>query len=224
MKYKHFAAVVGAVFVTITARAAPFPLPSGFEATYGAIYNPVTNTTYLAVTQTDQLNTYGDAWNAINAIAANGGRPAWLATIYSAQENSFLVDGYAARGLDLSGYRMGATRSAQRDEFGTPLPDFTGPWYWNSNPDEPMVYSNWAPSQPDNFLGGQFLGIFFDNGMWDDTFFAQGLDPATGKHYHLGFVAEFAGNLAAAAVPEPGSYALLLIGLCAFVFAKRVRR
>ncbi|WP_077032778.1 C-type lectin domain-containing protein [Pelomonas sp. KK5] len=200
---------------TGAAQATEITLPAGYTAAYGAVYNPATDTSYVAIAADSQSVTFSDAWLAINDIAAQGGPQGWLATIYSAQENSAIANGFAARGLDLWGYRIGAVRGNTRDAFGAIIPDYSGGWFWNGNTSEPMGYANWAPGDPDNLWGNQFTARFQHDGQWDDTSADAGFDALNNVHYNLGFVAEFAGNVSVSAVPEPGSYALMLAGIAA---------
>jgi len=188
-------------------------LPTGYTAAYGVVYNAATDTSYVAIAANSQGVTYSDAWNAINAIATQGGPQGWLTTIYSAQENSTIADGFASRGLDLWGYRIGAVRGDVRDVDGQVIPDYSGPWYWNGNANELLSYSNWNPGQPDNLWGNQYLSRFDHGGQWDDTDASIGYDAVNDVHYNIGFVAEFAGNVTVSAVPEPGSWALMLVGI-----------
>lgn len=196
--------------------ATSITLPTGYTAAYGAVYNAATDTSYVAIAPSSGPATQADAWNTIMAIASAGGPQGWMVTIYSAQENSAIVDGFASRGLDLWGYRIGAVRGDTRDAFGAVIPDYSGPWYWNGNANEPMGYSNWAPGQPDNFspFANQYVSRFVDNGQWDDTSDDLGdYDAVNHRYFHAGFVAEFAGNVTVSAVPEPGSWALMLAGI-----------
>ncbi len=195
------------------AASAQITLPAGYTAAYGAVYDPQTNTSYLAVAH-DQV-TFNDTWNTINGIAAAGGPQGWLATIYSAQENSAIVDGFSSRGLDLFGYRMGLVRGDQRNQFGGIIPDYSGPWYWNGDSNEPVSYTNWAAGQPDNFApyANQYVARFVQNGQWDDTSDdLGGYNTSLGMYDHRGFIVEFAGDVTSA-VPETSSWALMLAGL-----------
>ncbi len=208
------------------AMAAPpsITLPAGYAATYGAVYDPVTNTSYLAVSK-DQV-TFSESWNVINDIAAQGGPQGWLATIYSAQENSAIVDGFSSRGLDLFGYRQGLVRGDQRNEFGGVIPDYAGPWYWNGNADEAVVFTNWAPGQPDNAapFANQYVARFVQGGQWDDTSDDLGGFNADAHMYdHRGFIVEFAGDVTAA-VPEPSHWAMMVAGLAGLGAVVRRRR
>ncbi len=224
---KRWVALAAALVTSGYAQAA-YDFGPGFAVEHGAVYNPVTDTTYVAVTALDKTTTHPDAWNGIKAAEASGAPSGWLATIYSAQENSFLVDSYAQRGLDLWGYRIGATWGTERDQWGLPTvpSDPNAGWYWNSNTDEPMVYANWGVAQPDNFAGVENVGAYWYNGTWNDTTIGEGHDSTTGVYYHLGFVAEFSGNQVAAAVPEPSTGALMaagVLGVAALGWRRRSR-
>lgn len=116
-----------------------------------------------------------------------------LATINSAAENEFLAStfGDLIRAKWLGGFQPP----------GSPEP--AGNWQWITG--EPFVYTNWAPTEPNNSGGSEDSLCFataggFAPGIWNDL---NGVTPP--DTFVTGYVVEY--------VPEPSSLALLACGL-----------
>ena len=144
----------------------------------------------------------GITWDAadIAALALGGA----LATITSADENDFV---FAEAALHPSAWftdTAGHARGPWLGGFQPPgSPEPAGGWQW-VNGEGAVVYTDWAPGQPNNTAGIesrlQFYGATaaFDR-VWND---------ASDTAVMLGYVVEFS-----APVPEPSPAALLLAGL-----------
>ena len=145
------------------------------------------------------------SWMEAKAAAeAMGGH---LATITSEDENDFvtmlLVDlGFGVG--DLQRYWLGGYQPPPRDDE----PD--GGWAWVTGED--WEYTNWAPNEPNNGVGGtqHYLHYWPEAGLWDDMENRNIMDS---------FIVEFPNR-----VSEPGLLGLFGAGLLAFGIARRRRR
>lgn len=145
-----------------------------------------------------------------------------LASIADAAENAFvydLVDEFIATlyypdpGNQLGPY-IGAFRAVNG-----------GPFAWSDG--TPFVYTNWAAGEPSNYGGAENAIHLFANGTdpvdsaGEGAFWNDVGPNANGINNQLGYVVELAGGT----VPEPGTWAMLLIGFAGVgATARRKRR
>jgi hypothetical protein len=142
------------------------------------IFNPVTGHWY------DKVN--GNWFTAENSAILLGGH---LVTINDEAEQQWLITNFGGNTL----YWIGFT---DRDNEGT--------WVWVSG--EPVTYTNWAPSEPNNYLGNEDWAVmnWGNNGKWNDLR-ADGCNVG---------IAEWA---PVSSVPEPST--MLLLGSALIGFA-----
>lgn len=145
--------------------------------------------------------TWQNAFTAANA-ASYGGMNGYLATITSANENSF-VAGVANGALAWLG--------------GSDAGNAVNSWTWRNGPENGLAftYTNWNGGEPNNCCGGEdYLHINWATyGGWND----HG-GPGNAGHIN-GYVIEYS-----APVPEPETYALLLAGLGLMASVARRRK
>lgn len=141
-------------------------------------------------------------WADAQAFAVSRG--GYLATITDDGENTFVGNLNARAG------------QSQRWLGGFQPPNERNPlanWQWVTG--EPWVYTNWGPSEPNDYSGPgseQYLGIGRLPSLpltWNDTVGTP--HPAIG-----GFIVEY--------VPEPASVAALSSGLMALIALRRRRK
>lgn len=148
------------------------------------------------------VSSSGCSWTDAAGEVAGG----WhLATLVSAEEQNMLISGL--RGLTgeywLGGYQSGAGNNPEED------------WSWITG--EAWEYHNWAPGEPNDFIGHgseQHLAVWSLWGesrwLWNDEAFLPNIN---------GYVIERTQS-----VPEPGVVTLFAIGLVALLIVpKRYR-
>lgn len=137
------------------------------------------------------------SWDFARAyIRGNLGADWDLATITSAEEDAFVAE--AVVGDLVEEYWIGGYQDPQ-------TADPSAGWMWVTG--EPWAYTNWLEKEPSDTYGAgseQFLALanWERTCQWNDEY-------AVGNVY--GFIAER--TIRAAAVPEPGTGVLLLLGL-----------
>jgi PEP-CTERM motif len=129
------------------------------------------------------------------------GNQGYLATVTSAQENSFIFNNVSSGGNWYSGTdeaAEGVWRWAAGPEAGTIL------WNGGIGGSSP-TFANWNPgSEPNNCCGGEnYLHNFAGSLFWNDL-------QADNVGFISGYVVEYGGL--SGAVPEPESWALMLLG------------
>lgn len=147
------------------------------------------------------------SWSEASAAAASrvhAGQKGYLATVTSSGENAFIHTLTA-------GNRTWLGASDAGDE---------GNWTWRTGPEsgQTLNYANWHPWEPNNLDFGNsygdedYLVMNFPHldGQWNDIPLAA--------YGSIGYVVEYA-----QAIPEPSTYALMGLGLCAVAFAARRR-
>ncbi len=147
---------------------------------------------------------------ALAAAAAStfNGIQGYLATVTSAEEQSFIYDNVTRGGTWFAG--------TDRDLEGT--------WTWVAGPESGTIfwvggpngssptYANWAGGEPNNAGNENYLWGHWSGSGWNDIGSAN-----------LGYVIEY-GGLAVGAVPEPGTWGLMILGFGAVGGALRRRR
>ena len=133
-----------------------------------------------------------------SAASVYNGLTGYLATITSAEENSFINSLVSGRTVWLGG-----SDAAQE-----------GVWKWVTGPEAgtSFSYTNFEPGEPNNFDDEDYLQMNWavTNGQWNDF---------GNKAYTNGYVVEYS-----APVPEPETYAMLLLGLGAMGAGLRRRK
>lgn len=140
-------------------------------------------------------------WSQSETAAASSvynGLTGYLATITSDEENSFinsLVSGNTVW--------VGGSDAAQE-----------GVWQWVTGPEAGTTfsYTNWEPGEPNNAGDEDYLQMNWavTNGQWNDF---------SDRAWTSGYVVEYS-----APVPEPETYAMLLVGLGAMGAGLRRRK
>lgn len=143
----------------------------------------------------------GLTWEEAKALAESMG--GHLATIGGADENSFIAGLVAEFGGDPQRFWLGGFQT----DPGAELCEPADCWAWVTG--EPWTYDNWYAGEPNNGVGGtqHYLHYWPFSGYFDDM---------ENRYLMSGFVIEYS-------VPEPGTLALLGLGLFAIGFARRRR-
>ncbi len=149
------------------------------------------------VIQTDGTLT----WEEARALAESMG--GHLATITSASENEFVAWLVELAGGDPQRFWLGGFQTDPNAVLCEPADC----WAWVTG--ESWDFANWAAGEPNNGVGGtqHYLHYWPFAGLFDDM---------ENRGLMTGFVIEYA-------VPEPGTLALLGLGLFAIGFARRRR-
>jgi hypothetical protein len=142
-----------------------------------------------------QLVTGSYTWDQARVTAAAqtmSGLPGHLATITSAAEQDFIVNGFTGEALRHAW--IGGFQPA-----GSLEPD--GGWQWITG--EPWSYTHWNPGEPNN-AGNEnavhFAGVPLMAGYWNDA----------SSDFTGGYVVEFQ------PVPELPAYVYLAVAICVF--------
>jgi hypothetical protein len=134
------------------------------------VYNPETGHYYDAIAFSS-----GITWNDAKTFAGNSiylGMNGHLATITSADENSFIVNSLGGP-LAITTFFLGGYQPA-----GSPEPG--GNWQWITG--ETWSFTNWVPGEPNNTYSGgaifnsqttstseEVLHFFLSGGQWNDV-------------------------------------------------------
>ena len=155
----------------------------------------------------------GITWSAAeaNAVALGG----HLASIHSQAQDDFvfnLIDSQAFWQPNVPGqgtYEYGPWIGGELEG---------GAWDWSDG--STFQYSNWAPGQPDDYDGVedaiQFYGFTISD-TWNDENGNYSYPSSNPIPENVGYVVEWA----PAAVPEPGTWALIGIGIPLFLRMRR---
>lgn len=177
--------------------AAAAALTLGSSLVQAQVLNPANGHYYQYV---PNAVSWADAVAAAAASSFNG-LPGYLVTVTSAQESDFI---------------FGSVTTATSWAGGTDAGN-EGTWRWVTGPEAGTVfwqngttltYARWAAGEPNNCCGGEnLLHINWSGAAWNDIYL--------GLSY--GYVVEYS-----APIPEPGTAALLALGVAALVARRRL--
>jgi hypothetical protein len=135
---------------------------------------------------------------AVDAAAARSfmGMQGYLVTVTSEQESNFIFDSVTSATV-----WAGGSDAAKE-----------GTWVWQTGPEAGQVfsYTRWSGGEPNNSGNEDAVHINWSGKAWNDI--------NAGSSY--GYVVEYS----AAPIPEPGTYALMAIGLAGLAGLARRRR
>lgn len=146
-------------------------------------------------------------WAEAAALAASktfNGLQAYLATVTDAAENDFV-----SREIGL--YQLGWLGASDNGVEGR--------WAWQAGPEkgQALTWFNWTANEPNNAIGGE--NYLQTNWQWAGEWNDHGGPGATGQTN--GYFVEYS---VAAAVPEPASFGMLLLGLAGIAAVLSRRR
>ena len=151
--------------------------------------NPANGHTYYLLA----ITTWQDA--ETQAVSLGG----HLATVRNSQEQNFIWSTFGPSGYGATVIPIGYN-------------DITveGTWVWGSG--EPTTYTNWAPGEPNDWLG-EDMAAMEDAQPWH----------AAGEWVDYGHTPDPSGNPVAEVIPEPATLSLLALGGLAMVRRRWLR-